>query len=323
VERVFGSYDLSGVDKLERLLNLTVALLHTPRTLTKDELRERIPGAYPEDETAFHRAFERDKDDLRLLGIPLITDEVPGSDPPITGYRILPEDYYLPDPGLDPDELGALHLAATAIGFGSDRGLDAVRKLGGAPGDASPSLVATVPADDRLEPLFSAMAERRPVTFTYKGGERSVDPYRLDFQRGHWYLSAFDRTKDDERLFRVDRIEGDVAVGEAGSFDPPATEVPGLRLSPWELGEGEPVAARVLVDPDQAAWAVHQVGDDAVVEHREDGSVVIEVQVTNRDAFRWFVLERLDHAEVLEPVELRDELVAWLTAVPSMPAGGG
>jgi len=321
VERVFGSYDPSLVDKLERLLNLTVALLHTPRALTKDELRERIPGAYPDDETAFHRSFERDKDDLRLLGIPLVTEEVPGSDPPITGYRISPEDHYLKEPGLDPDELAALHLAATAIGFGSDRGLDAVRKLGGSTGTVSPGRVATLPADPRLEPLFTAMADRRAVTFAYKGAERTVDPYRLDFQRGHWYLSAFDVSKDDERLFRVDRIEGEVSSGEAGSFEPPATEVPGLRLSPWELGEGEPVAAQVLVDADQAAWAVHQVGDDAVVEHHDDGSVVIEVQVTNRDAFRSFVLEMLEHAEVLAPAELRDELVAWVTA-SAAPAPG-
>lgn len=302
------------MDKLERLLNLTVALLHTPRALSKEELRERIPGAYPEDETAFHRAFERDKDDLRVLGVPLVTEPVAGSDPPLTGYRISKDEYYLPELDLDADELGALHLAATAIGFGSERGLDALRKLGGATGDASSAVVATLPSDPRLEPLFAAMADRCTATFGYKGDQRTVDPYRLDFQRGHWYLSAFDASRDDERLFRVDRIEGDVTLGEAGTFDPPTTEVPGLRLAPWELGEGDAVTARVLVDADQAPWAVHQVGDDAVVEHLDDGAVVLEVQVTNHDAFRSFVLEMLEHAEVLEPRELRDELVAWVSA---------
>ncbi|OWY62935.1 hypothetical protein B7486_55765, partial [cyanobacterium TDX16] len=188
------------MDKLERLLNLTVALLHTPRALTKDELRERIPGAYPDEETAFHRAFERDKDDLRVLGIPLVTEEVPGSDPPIIGYRISAQDYYLPDPGLEPDELGALHLAATAVGFGTERGLAGLRKLGGTEGAASTTRVANVPADPRLEPLFAAMAERRSASFRYKSDARQVDPYRLDFQRGHWYLTAFDHTRDDERL---------------------------------------------------------------------------------------------------------------------------
>ncbi|OWY59501.1 hypothetical protein B7486_74235, partial [cyanobacterium TDX16] len=137
--------------------------------------------------------------------------------------------------------------------------------------------------------------------------------YRLDFQRGHWYLTAFDHTRDDERLFRVDRIEGGVEVGEPGTFEPPATEVPGLSLSPWEVGEGEPLVALVAVDADQAPWAVHQVGDAAVVEHHDDGAVVLRVEVVNRDAFRSFVLELLDHAEVLEPSELRDDLVAWVS----------
>jgi predicted DNA-binding transcriptional regulator YafY len=303
------------VDKLERLLNLTVALLHTPRPLTKDELRERIPGAYPDDEAAFHRAFERDKDDLRILGVPLAAEPVPGTDPPLTGYRILGDEYYLPDPGLEPDELAALHLAASAVGFGTERGFDAIRKLGGqeggAPAGAAP--VATLPADPHLEPLFEAMGGRRAASFTYRGEPREVDPYRLDFQRGHWYLTAFDHGRDDERLFRVDRIEGDVQIGTEASFEPPATEVPGLRLSPWELGEGDAVTATVLVDADQAAWAVHRAGDDAVLEHRDDGSVVLGLQVTNPHAFRSFVLELLDHAEVLAPPELRDDLVAWVT----------
>lgn len=313
VERPPRPYARRLVDKLERLLNLTVALLHTPRPLTKDEVRERIPGAYPEDEAAFHRAFERDKDDLRVLGIPLVTQEVAGTDPPVLGYRIPADEHYLADPGLEPDELGALHLAATAIGFGSDRGLAALRKLGGTEGSASPSRVAHVPADPRLEPLFAALAERRTASFTYKGTPRRVDPYRLDFQRGHWYLTAYDHTREDERLFRVDRIEGGVEPGEPASFDPPATEVPGLSLSPWEVGEGEPLAALVAVDADQAPWAVHQVGDDAVVEHGSDGSVVLRIEVVNRDAFRSFVLELGDHAEVLEPQVLREDLVDWVS----------
>jgi len=302
------------VDKLERLLNLTVALLHTPAPLTKDDLRARIPGAYPDDEAAYHRAFERDKDDLRLLGVPISTEPVPGTDPPLTGYRIVGDEYYLPDPGLEPDELAALHLAASAVGFGTDRGLQAIRKLGGAPDDADPGLVANLPADPRLEPLYQAMAERRTAQLRYHDEDREVEPYRLDFQRGRWYLTAFDRGRDDERLFRVDRIDGEVVVGEAGAFEPPSTEVPGLRISPWALGEDEPVEATVLVDADQAPWAVHRVGEEHVGEHRADGSVVLVLQVTNRWAFRAFVLELLEHAEVLDPPELRDDLLDWVSS---------
>jgi proteasome accessory factor B len=72
------------------------------------------------------------------------------------------------------------------------------------------------------------------------------------------------------------------------------------------------VPARLLVDADRAPSAVQHVGEDAVVERRPDGSVVVELPVTNRDAFRSFVITFLDHAEVLEPPELRAELVAWM-----------
>jgi predicted DNA-binding transcriptional regulator YafY len=71
----------------------------------------------------------------------------------------------------------------------------------------------------------------------------------------------------------------------------------------------------VLVDADQAAVAIAEVGDDAVVERRDDGSVVLELAVTNRDGFRSFVLGFLDHAEVLAPDELRDDVVDWLRAL--------
>src|SRR5687768_71001 len=98
--------------KLERLLNLTAALLETPRPLSAQEIRERL-GSYPDGRDAFHRAFERDKDDLREMGVPLEVATVPGTDPPVDGYRIPKDRYYLRDPGLDADELAALHLAAS------------------------------------------------------------------------------------------------------------------------------------------------------------------------------------------------------------------
>ena len=118
--------------KLERLLNVTAALLETRRPLTAEDIRKRIPG-YPDRDDAFRRAFERDKDDLREMGIPLEVVPVDGTNPPISGYVIPPDRYYLADPGLDPDELAALQMAAVMIRLGDSDAdeLDAVRKLGG------------------------------------------------------------------------------------------------------------------------------------------------------------------------------------------------
>ena len=305
----------SSSEKLERLLNLTAALLETPRPLSAIEVSKRVYG-YPEDKTAFRRAFERDKEDLREMGVPLVMSEIPGTDPPEIGYRIPKDQYYLRDPGLEPDELAALHLAASTVRLDGIEGLGGLWKLGGrpeapAPDDPGPE-VTPIPVDPRLVVLWDAAAERKPVTFTYNGAERTIDPYRLDFQRDHWYVSGFDHLRQEERNFRVDRIDGDVSSGARHSFDRPATGVPGARLEPWQLGEGEPVHARVLVDAQQAAIAIGEAGREAVVEERDDGSVVLELAVTNLDGFRSFVLGFLEHAEVLGPEEARADIIRWL-----------
>jgi proteasome accessory factor B len=302
-------------EKLERLLNLTAALLETPRPLTAAEISKRVYG-YPDEKSAFRRTFERDKDDLREMGIPLVLSEITGSDPPETGYRIPKDQYYLRDPGLEPDELAALHLAASTVRLDGIEGAGGLWKLGGQPTDAAAleagPEVTPIPVDRRLVVLWDAANERKPVTFTYREAERTVDPYRLDFQRDHWYVSGYDHLRDDERNFRVDRIEGEVIAGARHAFARPSTGVPGARVEPWQLGEGEPLIARVLVDGQQAAIAVGEAGTSALVEERDDGSVVVEMSVTNVDGFRSFVLGFLEHAEVLSPPELRDDIVDWL-----------
>jgi predicted DNA-binding transcriptional regulator YafY len=170
--------------------------------------------------------------------------------------------------------------------------------------------------------LFGAVGERRPVSFTYRDERRTVDPYRLDFHRGRWYITGYDHGRGDERVFRLDRIAGDVEAGAPRSFEPPAVAIPGARAEPWQLGEGEPLLAQVLVEAEQAPIAIGIVGPDAVTEHRPDGSIVVELPVSNSEGFRTFVLGFLDHAEVLGPTELRADLVDWLHAIASDGAAG-
>src|SRR5438874_8949843 len=102
-------------NRLERLLNLTAALLNASHPLTAADIAEQVPG-YPDptDKATFRRAFERDKESLRDMGIPIDVVELPGTNPPEVGYRILRQDYALRDPGLDADELAAIHLATAA-----------------------------------------------------------------------------------------------------------------------------------------------------------------------------------------------------------------
>ncbi len=318
------------MNKLERLLNLTAVLLDTPRPLTAEDLRQKVDG-YPPAGAAFHRAFERDKDDLRVLGIPLRVERVPATDPPIDGYRIEADDYYLPDPGLDPDELAALHLASLTVRLDGLGEREALWKLGGMadgpePGperpqpDPASGAVTSIPTDPALEPLFQAIAERRVVRFDYadrQGGSarRTVEPWRLDFQRGRWYLTGWDRVREGERNFRLDRIVGTVEqTGEPATSTPPPS--PGAQPRPaWEIGDEETVMARLLVDAARAETAARQLGPDVVTEPGRDGGTIFTVPVARHDAFRSFVLGLLDHAEILEPAAWRRDLVAWLEVV--------
>src|SRR5258707_7958500 len=99
--------------KTERLLSLVVCLLSTRRYLTAEQIRQAVTG-YPEQSEAFKRMFERDKEELRELGIPLETGPISPLDGEDTGYRVQRQAYELPELRLEADEAAAPGLAARA-----------------------------------------------------------------------------------------------------------------------------------------------------------------------------------------------------------------
>jgi proteasome accessory factor B len=323
------------VDRLERLVNLVAALIDTERPLTRADIAERIEG-YSSDPEAFRRNFERDKDLLRQMGFPLVTESPEGTGSDSVGYRIPRELYELPDPGLSEEELTTLRLAASVVALEGEWSValvSALRKLGGAvpgagggagesgaEGPEGPAGIgvaaAALPAAGAAAAAFAAVSARQRIQFRYRGITRRIDPWRLSFQRGHWYLSGWDHARGAERRFRLDRVEGDVAaIGDAGAFERPAHSTVGPP-PPWRMGDEEETAARLWVDAERAGRAAQALGDWARAEPGPDGSVVFTVGVTNRRAFIGFVLGWLDHAELLGPADLRAELVAWLAALP-------
>jgi len=304
------------VQKLERLLNLTAVLLHSSRPLSVTELREQVPG-YPDSDVAFHRGFERDKDDLREMGIPLDLIPIPGTDPPAEGYRIPRDRYYLPDPGLEAEERLALQLAASAIRLDGVEGMEALWKLGGSEADdVDVPTLAALPSDDRIPPLWDAVSRRASVRFGYRDLEREVEPHRIAFQRGHWYLRGFDTTRGEVRVYRVDRIDGAIETGRPGSFEPP-TDDPTMVLEGWQLGDDPPVRAILHIDASHVPMALGLIDDGEVVTRDPDGGLDVALTVVNQEAFIGLVLSFLDHAEVLEPQAIRDAIVAHLQAVPT------
>jgi len=329
---------VTAVSRLERLINLLAALLDADRPLPRAELQERVPG-YEGSAESTRRAFERDKDALRTMGVPMAVEPLDPAIPELgEGYRIRRDQYELADPGLEADELAALHLAASTVRLegapereapakaGGSSGADpkegawkeALWKLGGTPGgEEAEGLLAALPGGEHLPALFAAMSERRSLRFAYRGAERSVDPLSLSFANGRWYLGANDHVRGEERRFRLDRIESAPLAGEPGTFERPAV-VRRASPQPWRLGDEPEVEALLLVDAHQADWAVAELGEAAVSERRADGAVVLAFPVSNREAFRSFALGFLDHAEVLGPPELRDDIVAWLQSVPGI-----
>jgi proteasome accessory factor B len=307
------------VAKVDRLLNIVAALQASTVPLTAEELRARVPGYEDQTDDTFRRTFERDKDDLRSAGVPVETVVVEHHEQPKAGYRIRRDRYELPDPGLSPEELASLHLAATSVrleGIPYDEVDDALRKLGGVTG-AEPDSgvpVSAVAAPAALSALFEAVLEHREVSFTYGSESRHLQPHRLQYEQGRWYVSGHDVDRDATRSFRLDRIGGAVTTGEPGAFDPP-DDLPGVRLRPWELGEGAPITAHVLLEETVAGPVLAEDPDLVVSERRRDGSVVVELQVRSEAGLRSFVLSHLDRAELLDPPELRQDLITWLQAL--------
>ncbi|HZV25425.1 MAG TPA: WYL domain-containing protein [Acidothermaceae bacterium] len=212
--------------KTERLLNLVICLLATRRYLSADQIRRTVAGYEDLGDEAFKRKFERDKEDLRDLGIPLET----GSDSPFDdepGYRIRRDDYSLPDIAFEPAELAVLGVAARTWQHASLGGqaFEAVLKLRAAGvdiDDAVPVAIETrvATSEPAFEPLRRAATDRRPVKFDYRtpGATRHVEPWGLVSWHGRWYLAAYDSDRADTRVFRLSRIVGTVEpVGKAGS----------------------------------------------------------------------------------------------------------
>ncbi|HET8930716.1 MAG TPA: WYL domain-containing protein [Acidimicrobiales bacterium] len=301
--------------KLERLMNLVAALLHTRVPLAASALHERVDG-YSEDSVAFHRQFSRDKEDLREMGVPISVEPVPFSAPPVEGYRIDPDEYYLSDPRLDVDEMAALHLATRLIAIDSAAGRTSLFKLGGmaAPPAAEGAPWASVPADPNLGALFDAIHRSCAVTFGYRGTLRHVAPRALGFQNGHWYVTGWDLDAADDRVYRLDRMSGSVEVGSEVE-DPPTGPSGVGRMEPWRIGGDEPVTVTLRVDPIAVPTVTAQVGAERVDDLAEDGSAIVSLEVASLEGFRSWVLGFGADVEVVEPSEVRDGIVAWLDGV--------
>ena len=308
---------------LERLVNLVALLLETSRPLTFEEIRSVLPAYVQADRASAKRQFERDKETLRQIGIPVETVATDAWEVE-EGYRIPKERYELPDISFTPDEVAALFVAAHAPGRDGDAAR-AFRKLalgaGGGVVEASDeaSPVGVDASGPHLGQVADAVSGHRRIRFRYRpvsgrAGRRDVDAWALVFRGGAWYLVGGDRSRKEPRSFRLSRI--DSGIEDAGAGEPPPEGFRGseqLRAGPWGLGEPE-TTARVAFSPKVAWWALGGVPGARTLRTGRDGWTEAEVPAAAGEAFVSWILSFGPDARVLAPRALRAAVVEALEA---------
>jgi proteasome accessory factor B len=343
--------------KPSRWLDLVAFLLDRRYPVTREQIFAKVGGYDGEPESA-RRKFERDKDELRALGIDIETVPLPAAagDEPATGYRLRPRNAYLPYlelvesaaperpyPGLDrltltKAELTVLDRATHALAELKDSPLAAAaasarRKLSfdlPFTADAANRVLGwPVPEHARqaLTVLQEAVIHRNAVTCRYftmsrqTEAVRELEPWGLMFQWGRWYCVARARDRDDARLFRVDRMRDVKRVsGNDARFEVP--HVFDVRqfidLAPWEFGTGPVTSVQAVFSFPESRWIVNR--GVGRVASEQAGQTTIEFEVRDQDAFLRWVLSFGRRARILEPRTWQDSLESLRADVAALYA---
>ncbi|WP_163759058.1 helix-turn-helix transcriptional regulator [Mycobacterium botniense] len=326
-----------ATSKVERLMNLVIALLSTRGYITADKIRSTVAGYAdsPTDE-AFSRMFERDKNELRDLGIPLEVGKVSSLDP-TEGYRINRDAYALPDVELTPDEAAAVAVAtqlweSPELTTAAQRALLKLRAAGVDVDPDAPVAMTSAAlrpglrgSEQVLSTLLAAIDAGQAVQFPHRSSRaepytvRTVEPWGVLTEKGRWYLVGYDRDRGATRVFRLSRIGAEVTpVGAVGAVTRPADV--NLRAIVAEAVTAAPTAVRAQVwVADGRATALRRAGTP-VGRRRlagRDGEV-IELDVGSADRAAQDIAGYGADAVVLAPQSLRDDVVARLRAQAEM-----
>lgn len=323
-------------------MNLVIALLSARTFITADRIRETVygyPGAGSDE--AFSRMFERDKNELRDLGIPLETGRVSPSDP-TEGYRINRDAYALPAVDLTPDEAAAVAVAtqlweSPELITATQGALLKLRAAGvdidAAEDDVAITSTAALPglrgSEEVLGILLSAIDSGQAVQFPHRPARsepfvtRTVEPWGVVTDRGRWYLVGHDRDREAVRTFRLSRIGPEVTAIDA----PDAVQRPAdadLRA----------IVARVVGDGPATGAARVWVADGRATALRRRATVVgprtlggrageeLSIEMGTFDRLAREVASYGADAVVLDPQALRDDVLARLRAHATSGGGG-
>ena len=321
--------------KTERILNLTICLLVSGRFVPKSRIREVVEGYHDLSDAAFERTFERDKDELRALGVPI---EVGSFDPLFDdepGYRILPSEFELPPIDLDPEEAAVVGVAArvwqhASMAESTHSALAKLRAAGIEPdtsqlADLQPSVQASEPA---FEALWNAVITRTRVSFTYRDGAlRTVEPWGMTSRKGRWYVIGWDLDRRAERMFKVSRITDQPRkVSRGGAYEVP--ENLDLRRLARSLAPPEPTATAVLALRTGKAPSLRRRGTPVSEQPGQPevalpaGFELVEVGFSEVYPLAEEICRHAADVVVLDPPELRKQVIAGLRAVAEpVPVG--
>ena len=315
--------------KTERLLGLVVCLLSTGRYLTADQIRQAVPG-YPEQDDLFKRMFERDKEDLRDLGVPLETGlNHPFDDDP--GYRVRQQAYELPELRLEADEAAVLGLAARvwqrAELAGAAAGALLKLRAAGMDGGNEQSVAQAIeprlgPPEPAFGPLWEAVRDRRPVTFSYRGAGRSeaqrreLEPWGVVNRHGRWYVAGRDRGRDDTRVFRLGRIAGPVKFcGPPGSVTVPDGADVRELVRDWDSAPAREHSAVLRVRSGAGVGLRQHAVSVRADEAGPPGWDLVTIRFADVGSFADYAARFGPDAVVLDPPDLREAVIARLKGV--------
>lgn len=305
--------------KSERILNLTICLLMARRFVDRAQIREAVAGYAGLSDGAFERTFERDKEELRALGVPVETGSNSPLFPDDVGYRIRRTDFELPPLSFDAGETAALGLASTVweqarLAEDTVRAVAKLRAAGVEPdADRAAGLAATMGArEPAFEPLWHATLTRTRVAFRYRGVERLLEPWTLAYRRGAWFCVGLDRTRGEDRAFKLSRIEDEPRPqGSPGAY-----EVPPFDLEA-RLASLEPAAATgeaLVAVRDGAAPALRRRSTPAGTPSPLPGFATFRVPYAESGDAAGELAGHGSALVVLEPADLREAVVAHLRA---------
>jgi proteasome accessory factor B len=298
-------------DKTERLLNLVFAMMSTRRAISRADIRDNVAG-YEDahSDEAFERMFERDKDELRSMGLPIET--VTDTMGEILGYRILPSEYEFVDLELTPDDLIVLGVAAQVWDQAvlSGPAQTALRKIEAKYGKS----VVTPPAelsglvrlqahDVSLPILLRAAREKRVAKFNYQNrsglqSTRRIEPWAVICREGHWYCIGFDLDRNEQRTFKLPRIQGSVKLS-AEVHTAPRPENPSMQIPQRD----DQITALITIVPNSGAM----LRRNASLIERTDLGDRLSVHGSLSDVTQWTLLALADVLKIESP-ELADSV---------------